>query len=126
MNTSAVGSTVRVGNHTLSAEEQAAGAPDRLPYVDDDGAPVDPDTVAIWLQAPTGDVLRYAYPTISPGDAGVVQQESPGRFYVDYTPLEPEDGLWRWSSVGAMTGSSVADQDVFYVKRVIVPGPAAG
>lgn len=122
MNSTAVGSTVRVGNHALSAAEVEAGAPDRLPYVDDDGAPVDPATVRIWLQAPTGDVRRFSYPTVDPADEGLVQQESTGRFYVDWTPVGGEDGLWRWMSEGADTGSAVTDQDVFYVKRPIA-GP---
>jgi len=122
MNTSAAGSTVRVGNHAVSAEEQAAGAPDRLPYVDDAGAPVDPDAVTIWLAAPTGQVRRFRYPTVDVGDQGLVQQESAGRFYVDWTPLAPEDGLWTWASLGEMSGSSVGDQDAFYVKRPIA-GP---
>lgn len=121
MNTSAVGSTVRVGNHSVSAEEAAAGAPARLPYVDDDGAPVDPDTVRIRLSSPTGEVRRFSYPSIDAGDEGLVQQEETGRFYVDWTPVGDEDGLWRWTSLGAKTGSAVADQDVFFVKRPLTP-----
>lgn len=123
MNTSAVGFTVRVGNHALSAEEAATGAPNRLPYVGDDGEPVDPDNVRIWLQAPTGTVWRFSYPTVVVGDEGLVQQESTGRFYVDWTPTAEEDGLWRWMSEGASSGSAVTDQDAFYVKRPIVSPP---
>ena len=118
MHTLAVGSTVRVGNHSLTPEEEARGVSPRLPYVDEAGAPVDPDTVNIWLQAPTGEVRSFAYPTVGTGDTGLVQKEADGRFYVDWTPVETEDGKWYWSSVGAMSaGSSYSDQDMFYVKR---------
>ena len=124
MNSSAVGFTVRVGNHTVSPEEAAAGVPPREPYVDDAGAPVDPDAVRIWLEAPTGQVWRFSYPTVAPEDEGLVQQESTGRFYVDWTPAAGEDGLWSWMSEGASSGSAVTDQDVFYVKRPLVPALA--
>lgn len=117
MQTESVLTTVRVGNHTRSAEEVAAGAPDRLPYVDENGDPVDPDTVRVFLGAPDGTVYTFAYPTIGAGDEGLVQQESTGRFYVDWTPAEDEDGLWAWVQTAGRTGSSVADQDVFFVKR---------
>lgn len=121
MQTESVLTTVRVGNHTRSAEEIAAGAPDRLPYVDEDGEPVDPDEVTVTLTAPTGAAYHFSYPTIGPEDEGAVQQESTGRFYVDWTPQRDEDGLWTWEQYAARTGSSVNDQDPFYVKRP--PGP---
>ena len=121
MNTSAVGATVRVGNHSLTPEEAAAGEPERAPYVDADGAPVDPDAVTIGLVAPTGTVRTFAYPTVSVGDEGLVQQEATGRFYVDWTPGADEDGVWSWVMNGGMSGgSAVTDQDVFYVKRPIM------
>lgn len=123
METNAVGHTVRVGNHTMTPEEAAAGAPLRLPYVDEDGAPVDPDEVTITLRAPDGTGLRYAWPTVDVGDEGLVQQEETGRFYVDVTPAGDADGVWFWASSGGMSGgTAVTDQDVFYVKRPIA-GP---
>jgi hypothetical protein len=122
MHTLAVGSTVRVGNHSLTPEEEARGVPPRLPYVDEAGAPVDPDTVDIWLTAPTGETRSFAYPSVGTGDTGLVQKEADGRFYVDWTPVAEEDGVWRWFSVGAITaGSSYSDQDVFFAKRPVVP-----
>ena len=121
MDTSAVGATVRVGNHTMTPEETAAGAPLRLPYVDEDGAPVDPDSVTITFRAPDGTRLDYAWPTVAVGDDGLVQQEETGRFYVDWTPGADEDGVWAWVMNGAIAGgSAVTDQDCFYVKRPIV------
>ena len=124
METNAVGHTVRVGNHNMTPEETAAGAPVRLPYVDEDGAPVDPDAVSITFRAPDGTRLHYAWPTVAVGDEGLVQQEETGRFYVDLTPGEDGDGVWSWASVGGMSGgSAVTDQDVFYAKRPIVPVP---
>jgi hypothetical protein len=53
-----------------------------------------------------------------------VTKEATGRFYVDWTPDDPEDGIWRWTLAGAMTlGSGQSDQDVFYVKRLIAGAP---
>lgn len=122
MQTATALTTVRVGNHTRSPEEIAAGAPDRLPFVDADGAPVDPDEVRLALAAPTGVVYTFAYPTVGTGDAGLVQQEAVGRFYVDWTPQGEEDGVWGWFLLGAMApGSSMSDQDVFYTKRPLTP-----
>jgi hypothetical protein len=133
MQSSSVGSTVRVGNHRLTPEEAAAGVPERLPFVDADGAPTDPDTVALGLLAPTGVRRTFGYPAPAPGDSGGLVQQETGRFYVDWTPAEDEDGVWAWSLVGAMgagvsPGSSLADQDVFYAKRPVVPpgAPAVG
>ena len=124
MQSVAVATTVRVGNHTLTPDEAAAGVPQRDPFVGEDGLPVDPSTVGIWLQAPTGQVRSFAYPAAGAGDTGVVTKQETGRFYVDWTPDDPEDGVWRWFLVGAMTfGSSLSDQDVFYAKRPIVPVP---
>ena len=122
MQSSSVGTTVRVGNHTLTPEEQAAGVPDREPFVDDTGAPVDPDTVALGLLAPTGLRRTFGYPAAAPEDTGVLTREETGRFYVDWTPAGDEDGVWSWFLVGGMTGgASLSDQDVFYTKRPIVP-----
>jgi len=119
--------TVRVGNHALTSQEQAAGVPPRLPFVDEDGVPVDPSQVALWLQAagPNGGTVRtFAYPTAGPNDTGLLTKETTGRFYVDWTPDDPEDGLWTWHLVGATTGgASQSDQDVFYVRRPIAGGP---
>ena len=95
--------------------------PDRLPFVDADGAPVDPDEVRLALETPDGTVYTFAYPTVGPSDEGLVQQEETGRFYVDWTPAADEDGVWSWFLLGAMTpGSSSSDQDVFYTKRPLV------
>jgi len=118
-----VATTVRVGNHTLSAAEQAAGVPDREPFVDASGNPTDPQSVAIWLVAPTGTKRSFAYPTAGTTDSGTVTRQQVGRFYVDWTPNTPEDGLWCWYLVGSMTlGAGQTDQDVFYVRRPIA-GP---
>lgn len=122
-----VATTVRVGNHLLTAAEQRAGAPQRLPFVDEAGAPVDPDTVALALTAADGVTRTFGYPAAGPDDAGVLTQQATGRFYVDWTPADGADGLWRWALAGAMTlGTSQSDQDVFYVRREIAPGPAGG
>ncbi len=120
MQSVSVATTVRVGNHLLTTQEQAAGVPQRLPFVDDAGAPVDPDSVRLWLTAPTGTQRGFAYPTAGTGDAGVLTKQETGRYYVDWTPDDPEDGVWRWTLAGAMTlGTAQSDQDVFYVRRVI-------
>ena len=123
METNAVGHTVRVGNHAMTPEEEAQGAPPRLPYVDEDGAPVDPDEVTITFRAPDGTRLHYAWPTVAVGDEGLVQQEETGRFYVDLTPTgDDADGVWTWTMAAGMTGGSgVVDLDPFYVKRPFVP-----
>jgi hypothetical protein len=120
-----VATTVRVGNHLLTAAEQAAGAPQRLPFVDADGAPVDPDSVALLLTAPTGTTRSFAWPTAGGQDTGVLTRQEVGRFFVDWTPDDPEDGVWRWALAGGMTlDSSQSDQDVFFVRRGITPAPA--
>jgi len=121
-----VATTVRVGNHLLTAAEQAAGAPPRLPFVDADGAPVDPDAVALALTAADGTTRTFGYPAAGPEDTGVLVRQEVGRFYTDWAPATAEDGLWRWYLVGAMSlGPSQSDQDVFYVRRAIAPAPAA-
>ena len=122
MHTLAVGSTVRVGNHSLTPEEEAAGVPPRLPYVDGTNTPVDPDTVRYWLVAPTGETRTFAYPTVGTGDSGLVHQQETGRFYIDWTPIETEDGLWTWySQAERIASDGLSDQDTFFVKRPIVP-----
>ena len=119
-----VATTVRVGNHLLTAAEQTAGAPQRLPFVDAVGAPVDPDAVALALTAADGTTRTFGYPAAGPDDAGVLVRLEVGRFDTDWAPATPEDGLWRWYLVGAMSlGASQSDQDVFYVRRAIAPGP---
>ena len=126
MQSVSVATTVRVGNHLLTAAEQAAGVPQRLPFVDEAGAPVDPDQVAVALTNAGGTTRTFGYPTAGPDDAGVLTRQEAGRFYVDWTPAGAEDGLWRWYLVGATDlGSSQSDQDVFYVKRAIAPPPGA-
>ena len=116
--------TVTVGNHLLTAAEQAAGAPQRPPFVDEAGDPVDPDTVQIVLTAPTGEDRSYGYPAAGPDDAGTVTRQEAGRYYVQLAPGEGEDGLWRWYLVGQMElGTGWSDQAVFYAQRPIAPGP---
>ena len=123
MQTATIASTVRVGNHTLSAEEAAAGVPPRQAFVDGDGAAVDPDEVALALEAPSGAVHTFGYPTAGPTDEGVLAKEETGRFYVDWILPAGEDGVWTWFLAGATTlGTAWSDQDVFYVKR---PGGVA-
>lgn len=122
MQTATALTTVRVGNHTRSPEEIAAGAPDRLPFVDGAGVPTDPDEVRLRLGPKQGPTYTFAYPTVGPDDQGLVQKEATGRFYVDWTPQADEDGLWVWELVGAMDpGSSMSDQDAFYTKRPLLP-----
>jgi len=117
-------STVTVGNHLLTAAEQAAGAPQRPPFVDEDGVPVDPDVVRIRLTAPTGVTRSFRYPAPGPDDVGVCERQEAGRFFVQWTPTEPEDGPWAWALEGALTlGTGWSDQDVFYVQRAIAPPP---
>ncbi len=119
-----VGTTVILGNHHLTPAEVAAGTPPRKAFVDQNGDPVDPDTVRIFTLAPTGEQRSYSWPTTQTGDAGPVQREEVGRFYVASLPAVGEDGLWRWflgaatTSAGGQTGQS--DQKVFYVQRPIV------
>jgi hypothetical protein len=119
-----VATTVRVGNHLLTPAEQAAGVPQRLPFVDADGQPVDPDSVALLLTAPTGTTRSFAWPTQGAEDTGLLTRQEVGRFYADWTPDDPEDGVWRWALAGGMTlGASQSDQDVFFVRRGITPEP---
>lgn len=122
MQSSSLGTTVRVGNHALTPEEQAAGAPDRKPFVDAAGNPVDPSTVSLGLLAPDGTRRTFGWPTAATGDTGTLTKESTGRFYRDWASVDGEDGVWCWFLVGSMgTGSKLTDQDVYYVKRPIVP-----
>jgi hypothetical protein len=119
-----VATTVRIGNHTLTAAESAAGLAQRLPFVDEAGAPVDPDVVTLALTAPTGTTFGFAYPAPGPDDAGTLTKQEDGRFYVDWTPAAGEDGVWRWFLKGEMElGAGQGDQDVYYVQREITPGP---
>jgi hypothetical protein len=124
MQTYFVQASVRVGNHALTAEETAAGVPERQPFVDADGLPADPDTVALALLAPTGEQVTFGYPTAGDEDAGALTKESDGRFYADWIPTAEEDGLWRWYLLGQMElGTQRPDQDVFYVARAITLAP---
>ena len=96
MQSSSVASTVRVGNHALTAGEAAAGQPARWPFVDEDGAPVDPDAVALALTAPTGETRTFAWPTAGPTDSGALEQEERGASSWTGRRGRREDGLWRW------------------------------
>jgi hypothetical protein len=119
-----VQTTVTVGNHLLTAAEQAAGVPQRPPFVDDAGDPVDPDTVLIVLTSPDKVNRSFGWPVAGPEDVGVCERQETGRFFVLWAPDAPEDGLWRWYLKGEMTlGSKRPDQDVFYVQRPIAPAP---
>lgn len=110
--------TVTVGNHLLTAAEQAAGAPQRPPFVDAAGEPVDPDVVRLRLTAPTGEDRWFRYPAAGPADVGVCERQEVGRFFVQWTPADPEDGRWTWFLVGEMTlGTGWSDQDAFFVQR---------
>lgn len=116
--------TVRVGNHLLSPGEVASGQLQRLPFVGEDGAPTDPDTVALWLLAPTGAPRVFRWPDPAPADTGAVTRQEAGRFYVEWTADEGEDGVWQVFLAGAMAlGASQSDQGVFYVRRPSAPGP---
>jgi len=124
MQTNPVGTTWTLGNHRLTDAEAAAGLPQRDPFYDADGLPGDPDEVRLTVTDPMGVTSTYGWPTPEPGDAGALEQQETGRFFVAVTPLEGEDGLWRWWLRGAMTlGTAASDQDVFYVQREIAPGP---
>jgi len=114
-----VGTTVTVGNHALTAAEQAAGVPPRPPFIDDDGVPVDPDGAWIDLTAPTGEQWRFRYPTPGPEDSGGLDHPETGRFSVAWMPEASQDGLWRWGLKGAMTppGTGWSDKGVFFVDR---------
>lgn len=121
------GTTVRYGNHTLSAAEVAAGQSQRLPFVDDSDPPVptDPDTVTLELKAPTGVVRTFAYPTAGPDDLGVLTKQEDGRFYVDWTPADAEDGLWTWELKGQMElGSGRSDAGAHFTERPIARASA--
>jgi hypothetical protein len=118
MQSGGLDSTVRWGNHARTPEEAAAGVPDRLPFVDTANEPMDPDTVTETLTAPTGQVWTFSWPTAGPTDAGALEQESTGRFFVDWTPTTGEDGTWRWKLVGSLTlGTSQSGKGVFYAQR---------
>ena len=124
MQTVATESTVKVGNHSLTPAEAAAGVPPRQPFVDANSVAADPQTVRIFLHDPTGTVRSFSWPTAQTGDTGPVTRQEVGRFYVRWTPDQPEDGMWRWFLVGVgqpTPTASTSDQDVFYVKRPIVP-----
>jgi hypothetical protein len=116
--------TVTVGNHLLTAAEQAAGVPQRPPFVDEDGNPVDPDAVRIWLTDPDKVIRSFRYPAPGPDDVGACERQEVGRFFVQWTPTDPGDGLWQWKLEGGMTlGSGWSDKGVFCVQRDDPPGP---
>ena len=128
MQTVAAESTVKVGNHSLTPAEAAAGVPPRQPFVDAAGAAADPTTVRIFLGDPAGTVRSFSWPTTQTGDAGAVTRQEVGRFYVEWTPDADEDGVWAWALVGLgqpTPTASLADQDVFYCKRPIIDRLAA-
>jgi len=130
MQSVSVATTVRVGNHTLTAAEAAAGRAPREPFVDDSEppVPVDPDVVRLklWLVTdPAGTLITFAYPDAGPTDAGVLTKQEDGRFYVDWTPDYDEDGPWKWYLEGAMElGSGQSDEDMFYVRYLGAPAAA--
>jgi hypothetical protein len=119
--------TVRVGNHSLTAEEVAAGVPQRLPFVEKvDGVnvPVDPDVVRLRIITAAGTTYSFRYPAAGPTDDGVLATEETGRFYVDWTPGYTEDGLVQWFlEAGQTLGTGQSDQDVFSVR--VPPPPVA-
>jgi hypothetical protein len=127
MQSQEVGTTTVVGNHALTADEIAAGAPPRPPFLGPEpspgvpGQPIDPDSVQIFLLAPTGQQRAFSWPLPQEGDAGSVVRQEVGRFYVAWTPAPAEDGLWRWTLKADMaTGQGQTDQGTFFVERPIV------
>jgi hypothetical protein len=121
-----VGTTVRFGNHTLTAEEIAAGFTPRDPFVAEADAPTDPDTARLWITPKTGLTVSYGWPTADPADSGVLEQESTGRFYVDWTPDYTDDGLCTWFLEGKKTlGSGQTDQGAIFVQVPPMPVAAA-
>jgi len=96
--------TVTVGNHLLTAAEQAAGVPQRPPFVDDTtGDPVDPDEVIIRLIDPDKIVRSFRYPAAGPDDLGVCERQEVGRFFVLWTPDSPV--VWVESRQGGTLGA---------------------
>lgn len=124
MQTNPPGTTVLIGNHTLTAAEIAAGVRQRDPFVDDDLVPTDPDEALVEHTDPDGVVATYRWPEAGPEDAGVLTRQETGRFFVAVTPPRGADGTHRWYLKGEMVlGSATPDQDVFCMQRDITRGP---
>lgn len=108
-----VGDLVRLGNHTPSAAETAAGVV-RDPFFNVAGAVADPATVTLQVQRPAGTALVYGWP-VAGADGSLTREGAAGsgRFHVDVTLNTP--GLWRWrlSSTGDPT---TAEEGALYVR----------
>ncbi len=70
-------------------------------------ANVDPSTVILKIQAPSGTITEYTYAS------GTVQKNGTGVFYYDYLPSTFGNYTYRWEGTGAAIASG---QSGFYVE----------
>lgn len=80
-------------------------------FVDDAGDPVDPTTVSLYIQDPSGNVATETY---NPGN---ITRVSEGNYRYDLAIDEHGSWLWRWESTG--TGQAGGESElVVSVQRV--------
>lgn len=79
-------------------------------FADQDGAAIDPTTVAVLVQDPYGNNTTYTYQTDSN-----IDRSSAGLYYADITP--DQGGRWhlRWITTG--TNTTFATEASFLVQR---------
>lgn len=96
-----IGDVERFGNYSGATNQDGTAA---AAFANLAGVPTNPTTVTLVVQKPDGTQLTYGWPTA--GSAGVLTNESPGRFYVD-VPID-QSGKWqqRLSSTGLVQAAS--------------------
>ena len=82
--------------------------PLRISFVDEDGEPVDPDTVTLKVMNPCRTTTTYVYET----DAEL-ERESTGVYTINLVPDKAGRWHFRWITTG--TGTALVQEDNFIV-----------
>ena len=78
-------------------------------FQNDNREDIDPDTVSVKFQSPSGTLSTYVYGT----DAALIKA-STGDYYIDFTPNESGRWHYRWASTG--TDKAIAFEGTFVVQ----------
>lgn len=78
-------------------------------FVDDNGDPINPSTVKVWVKDPSDVETAYVYGV----DAAVIR-DSTGEYHMDYELISHGKYWWRWEADGNVDG---ADEDPIFVRR---------
>lgn len=82
--------------------------PLRISFLDEDGEPVDPDTVTLKLKSPRHVITTYVF-----GTDAELERESTGVYTINVVPNRAGRWSFRWETTGS--GTSIVQEDSFIV-----------